>query len=143
MSERIEGKCQCGACVVSIVPAEDTVHICYCDMCRAWTGPGMMAAKCAPNDLRYEGPVKTRQSSPWAERAWCDECGSSLFYRVTADGKWQGVAHVSVGLFPNAAGLTLAGELYTERRPEGYAFKGDLHGLTGAELEAMFAGGDA
>jgi hypothetical protein len=115
------------------------MNVCHCDMCRAWTGLAMMAIRAAP-EMVIEGPVKTRQTSPWAERAWCDECGSSLFYRVTAEGPYQGVAHVAAGLFPDAGGLTLKGELYVDKRPSGYAFAGDLKGMTKAEVEAMFGG---
>ena len=140
MSETLNGKCLCGACDVTIRPAEKTVHVCHCDMCRAWTGLGLMAVKVMPGDMEITGPVRVRKTSEWAERAWCDECGSALFYRVTADGPYKDVAHVATGLFENAGGLTLTGELYTDRRPSGYAFAGELHGMTGAEVEAFFTG---
>ena len=139
MSE-LNGACLCGACKVVITPAEDHMHACHCDMCRAWTGSAMMAVKVDPGNMQIEGPVRIRATSPWAERGWCDECGSSLYYRVTADGPFKDVAHVAVGLFPDAGGLTLTGELYTDKRPSGYSFAGDLHGMTKAEVEAMFGG---
>lgn len=137
----LSGQCLCGACKVTITPAENEMHVCHCDMCRAWTGTAMMAVKVMPDGMTIEGPARTRQTSGWAERAWCDECGSSLFYRITAEGNYQGVAHVATGLFEDAGGLTLTGELYTDKRPSGYAFKGDLHGMTKAEVEAMFSDG--
>ena len=139
----LNGKCLCGACKVTITPAEDHMHVCHCDMCRAWTGMSLMAVKVMPGDLRIEGPARTRATSAWAERSWCDDCGSSLSYRVTAPGPYEGVAHVSTGLFENAGGLKLTGELYTDRRPEGYSFAGELNGMTTAEMEAAFGGGDA
>ena len=66
--------------------------------------------------------------------------GSALFYRVTAPGPFENVAHVATGLFENAGGLKLTGELYVDKRPTGYAFAGALHGMTKAEVEAMFSG---
>lgn len=140
MTKRVTGKCLCGACEVTIAPAEETMHVCHCDMCRAWTGLAMMAIKVMPGDMELSGPVKVRATSEWAERAWCEECGSALFYRVTADGPYKDVAHVASGLFDNAAGLTLKGELYTDKRPEGYRFAGELDGMTKAEVEAFFSG---
>ena len=63
---------------------------------------------------------------------------------IYADGyelsPYQGVAHVAAGLFDNAGGMTLVGELYVDKRPSGYAFAGDLHGMTKAEVEAFFSG---
>ena len=136
----LTGACLCGACKVTITPAEDHMHVCHCDMCRAWTGSSLMAVKVEPGKMEIDGPVRMRATSDWAERGWCDDCGSSLFYRVTAPGPYEGVAHVATGLFENAGGLKLTGELYTDKRPAGYAFAGDLHGMTKAEVEAMFGG---
>ena len=141
MVTTLNGNCLCGAVTVTATPAEDHMHICHCDMCRAWTGSGLIAFRVEPGKLDLTGPVKVRATSDWAERAWCDDCGSSLFYRVTAPGPHEGTAHVASGLFPDAGGLRLTGELYVDKRPAGYAFKGDLHGMTKAEVEAMFGGG--
>lgn len=142
MDKKLTGYCLCGACEVIIRPAEDKMHACHCDMCRAWTGSSLIAVKVLPGDLEAKGPVRTRATSAWAERGWCDDCGSSLFYRVTASGPYQGVTHVATGLFKNAGGLMLASEIYTDYRPDGYAFAGELHGMTEAEVMAKFAEGD-
>ncbi len=141
MDSQLNGSCLCGACDVIIRPAEDKMHACHCDMCRAWTGSSLIAVRAMPGDLETRGPVRTRATSAWAERGWCDECGSSLSCRVTAPGPYQGVAHVAAGLFPNAGGLTLASEIYVDRRPDGYAFAGELHGMTEAEVMAKLAEG--
>ena len=136
----ISGQCLCGACKVTLTPAEDKMHICHCDMCRAWTGVGMMAIKAAPGTFEVTGPVKTRATSDWAERAWCDDCGSGLYYHVTAEGPYHDAYHVCSGLFPDAGGMVLTGELFTDKRPSGYAFAGELHGMTEAEVMAFFSG---
>lgn len=141
MSNELNGACLCGACKVTITPAENHMHVCHCDMCRAWTGSALMAVQVNPGDLAVTGPERRRATSDWAERAWCDDCGSSLYYRVTADGPYKDVAHVAVGLFANAGGFPLVSELYVDSRPEGYSFAGNLKGITRAEMEAMFAGG--
>ena len=135
----LEGRCLCGAVTLTAIPAEAEMHACHCDMCRAWTGAMSVSIKVAPGRLTETGPVKRRQTSPWAERAWCEDCGSSLYYRVTAPGPMQGQSHVSSGLFPDAGGLRLASEIYIDRKPRGYAFAGDLPSMTKAEVEAMFA----
>ena len=141
MNNKLNGKCLCGACKISMTPAEDHMHVCHCDMCRAWTGGGMMAIKAAAGGFQVSGPVKKNATSEWAERAWCDECGSSLYYHVTAEGPYHDNYHVSSGLFPDAGGLKLVGEMFTDKRPSGYAFAGELHGMTEAEVLAMFGDG--
>ena len=140
MSDELNGKCLCGACTVSLSPASETMHVCHCDMCRAWTGLAMMAIPAEPGSLKIIGPVKKRATSEWAERAWCDECGSNLYYHVTAEGPYHDSYSVSSGLFPDAGGLRLTGEFFTDKRPSGYAFAGDLKGMTEAETIAFFGG---
>lgn len=141
MSKKLNGNCLCGACTISMTPAEDHMHICHCDMCRAWTGVGMMAIKAGADAVSVSGPIKRRATSDWAERVWCDDCGSALYYHVTAEGPYHDQYHVASGLFPDGGGLKLVGELFTDKRPSGYAFAGKLHGMTEAEVLAMFGDG--
>lgn len=137
MAEKLNGQCMCGAVTLSIVPAEDEVHACHCEMCRRWTGSAFLAIGCAPADLEIAGPVKTIVSSDWAERAWCDACGSTLYYKVTLPGHERYT--VAAGLFDAGGGLPLTEEIYIDRKPAGYAFAGDHARKTKAEIEAMFA----
>lgn len=82
--------------------------------------------------VTVEGPVKTYASSAFAERAWCDVCGSSLWIRDLPDGAYE----LMPGLFENAGGGRLSREVYADCAPEGYALAGDHHRVTAAEYEA-------
>ena len=84
--------------------------------------------------------MRQLQSSDWAERAWCDRCGSGLWYRVTLEGPMQGQYHLPVGLFDEPDRFELRSEIYIDRKPAGYAFAGERKRLTKAEVEAQFAG---
>ncbi len=81
------------------------------------------------------GPVKTFQSSEFAERAWCDRCGSALWFRDT---KGPGAAYYELapGLFENAGGATLIREVYADCCPQGYALAGDHVRVSRADYEA-------
>ena len=76
-------------------------------------------------------------SSEWAERAFCGDCGSHLFYRLKGTGEHM----VCAGLFDDAtdkdAGLTLRRQVFIDEKPAYYSFAGDSETLTGAELFAM------
>ena len=135
----IEGQCLCGAVHLRAEPAEPHLHACHCGMCRRWTGLAFVAFPARPGGVEAAGPVRTRAFSDWAERAWCDECGSALWYEVTADGPVKGTRYVAAGLFENAGGFTLASEIYIDRKPAGYAFAGEHPVKTQAEVEAAFA----
>ncbi|EAQ46361.1 hypothetical protein MED193_14237 [Roseobacter sp. MED193] len=84
------------------------------------------------------GPVKTYVSSDWAERAFCADCGSALWYRITAPGKMHGQVQMAAGLFDNAGGTKLGLELYIDRKPKGYAFAGEHRQMTEADVMAAF-----
>lgn len=88
------------------------------------------------------GPVKTFTSSDWAERAFCGECGSALWYRITAPGENHGQTQMAAGLFENAGDGALGLELYIDKKPKGYAFIGDPRQLTEEDVIALFAPSD-
>ncbi|KZZ28060.1 aldehyde-activating protein, partial [Sulfitobacter sp. HI0082] len=79
-------------------------------MCRRWTGSAFLEIDAKPGSLTYDGPVKSYASSDWAERAWCDSCGSTLWYHLTLPG--HDYYSLSAGLVENAGGLPLKTEIY-------------------------------
>lgn len=138
----LTGTCMCGAVTVTMTPARPALSVCHCDMCRAWTSSAFMAIPADPDSLEVSGPVRVFTSSPWAERAFCDTCGSALWYRITADGPMHGQSQVAAGLFDNAGGLSPKLELYIDKKPTGYAFEGERRTMTEAEVVAMYAPSD-
>ncbi|EBA16919.1 hypothetical protein RSK20926_08117 [Roseobacter sp. SK209-2-6] len=137
MSE-LKGQCMCGAVTVAMTPAKSSLGACHCDMCRRWTSSALMTIPAAPGHAAL-GPVKTFASSDWAERAFCGECGSALWYKVTAPGKMHGELQMAAGLFDNAGGGTLSLELFIDKKPEGYAFASSQRQMTEAEVFEAFA----
>jgi hypothetical protein len=136
MSE-LQGHCMCEAVTVSMTPARQALGACHCDMCRRWTSSMLMTITAASGYAAL-GPVKTYVSSEWAERAFCADCGSALWYRITAPGEMHGQTQMAAGLFDNAGGNTLGLELYIDKKPKGYAFTGAQRQMTEAEVMAAF-----
>lgn len=85
--------------------------------------------------LHVTGPVKTYRSSDWAERGFCAECGSTLWYRTVHDG----VRNMAAGLFENAGGAKLSLEFFSDQCPTGYALSGTHRKMTTDETIALFA----
>jgi len=96
----IHGKCLCGAVSLHVRHDKPSMSACHCSICRRWNGGPYMTLECheAP---RIEGMehVRTFASSEWAERGFCAQCGTHLFYRL-AKGEFYAV---SAGLFAEAA----------------------------------------
>ena len=136
-----KGSCLCGAVAFEITTEIDKTGACHCDMCRAWSGGVYLGVEVPKGGLVVEDDshVRTYSSSPWAERAFCGTCGSSLWYRITAEGPMQGVCHLGLGTLEAPSGIPLTEEIYIDRKPDGYSFAGDTKKMTKAEVEAMFA----
>ena len=138
MTERT-GACLCGAVSFRATDVQTEVGVCHCGMCRRWVGGPFIAS--TVRNAKFEGAehVEVFKSSDWAERAFCEECGSPLWYRVTAPGAMHGQTQMAAGLFDNAAGGELKLEVFIDKKPEGYAFEGERRQMTEAEVMAMYS----
>ena len=138
MSE--SGKCLCGAVTFTAENVDTHVHACHCSMCRGWTGGPMLAASVGSIEFGGGEHISRYASSAWAERGFCSQCGSSLFYRLVEPNMYI----VATGCFENAQQFSLAGEIYIDEKPAGYDFAGDHPRMTGEEFMASInpPGGD-
>jgi hypothetical protein len=104
-------------------------------MCRRWAGGPVLAA--SVGSVTFEGAetVGRYASSDWAERGFCRVCGSNLFYHLKSTGQYM----LCVGAFDDPGAFQLAGEIFIDHRPAGYAFAGDHPRLTEAQALAQFA----
>lgn len=127
MIETRTGRCLCGAVSFEADLTRLEFGACHCEMCRRWTGSALLGITVPTGNIRWQGEVHiaTRQTSPWAMRAWCRECGSNLFFRVTSDSEWAGDTELPIGLFDDANGLTMTNEIYIDHKPDSYAYAGE------------------
>jgi len=135
------GACLCGAVTYEIETNLSHSGACHCGMCRKWSGGVYLAVEVAADQMSIEGSehVTIFTSSEWGERGFCNKCGSSLYYRVTAPGPYFGQYHVAMGTLDRADGIALSSEIFTDKKPAGYSFAENTQKMTGAEVMAMFA----
>ena len=136
--------CICGAVRLHLKQRPKEAGICHCGMCRKFSG-GVYIGILVPSgglEVENEEALTRYASSPWAERGFCSKCGSSLFYRVTAPGPHHDEYHISLGCIDQPDGIPVTEEIFSDKRPDGYAFAGDLPGKTEAEMMALFGAGD-
>ena len=128
------GKCLCGAVSFVAEGVDPELHACHCSMCRNWAGSPLLAA--AVNKISFEGEshIKRFASSDWAERGFCDTCGTSLFYYLKEADHYI----VCTGSFADQSQFKLHGEIFIDEKPASYSFAGDHPRLTGAEFMARF-----
>jgi hypothetical protein len=133
------GKCLCGAVLFECDGVEAQHHACHCKMCRRWSGGPLLAARVGKLTIEGQENIGTYSSSDWAERGFCRQCGSNLYYHFKpADAYW-----VPVGLFDDSSPFRLVSEVFIDHKPEGYAFAGDLPGMTEAEVIEKFSQTDS
>ena len=130
----------CGAVRFSAHNVPDVFGACHCEMCRRWAGSAFMGVSVSEEDVEFTGEqnISRVQSSQWAERAWCNACGSGLWYRVTASGPLSGKYSLPVGLFDSTDAMKLVSEIFVDCKSGAFSFAGNTRKLTRAEVEKKF-----
>ncbi|TGG91746.1 GFA family protein [Natronospirillum operosum] len=77
------GSCLCGAVAYEVHGPLRASIACHCNICRRLTGHYWSATQALTRDihLREDRGLKWFDSSDIARRAFCQHCGSNLFYR--------------------------------------------------------------
>lgn len=129
------GGCLCGAVRYRVTGPLRPVVTCHCGQCRRTSGHFAAFTACAAGDLVMESDRGLRwyRSSPEAERGFCGECGSNLFWKPA-----QGRAiSIAAGTLDGATGLGIGGHLFI-------ADKGDYYAITdGAPQWPRYPEGDS
>ena len=133
------GQCLCGAVKFRAAPKTADVGVCHCSMCRRISAGPFFAIDCG-DTLVFENEDKlgVYNSSEWAERGFCKDCGSTILWRL----KDRSINIVAVDLFNDLEGLRLDHEVYIDEKPGYYRFAEKTTQLTGAQVMEMFAGQD-
>jgi hypothetical protein len=131
----MDGKCLCSAITVK-TPDKTTIDACHCGMCRRWGGSPALGVPCG-SDVQIDGfdKLKVYQSSEWAERAFCGECGTHIFYRLLLTNEY----FVPAGLFQNEIEFEFKEQIFIDRKPSYYEFANQTLNMTEAEVFAKFA----
>ncbi len=126
------GRCLCGAVSYAAEDVETDIHACHCGLCRRWSGAAILAAPVGKVEFDGVEHIRCYRSSEWAERGFCERCGTNLFHRA----KESGQHHIWLGTFDDESPFKLVGEIYIEDKPNSYNFAGEHPRLTGAEFLA-------
>ena len=126
------GSCLCSA-VLFTASSGKSVGACNCNTCRKWNGGPQMTAPCA-DTVTFSGEenVTVYKSSDWAERGFCQQCGTHLFYR------FHGNQHMMLaGLFDDSNEFFLETQSVIDQKPDSYSFENNTTDLTGKQVAEM------
>ncbi|WP_236180271.1 GFA family protein [Pseudomonas mosselii] len=135
MPQENQGTCLCQSTKLTVKVDNNHVSACHCSMCRKWTGGPLLAVHCA-EPPQFEGSTPSvYDSSPWAQRGFCGQCGTHLFYRL----KESNLYVVPVGLLDGKANWTFTEQIFIDEKPAWYCFKNETKDLTGQQIFEQFA----
>jgi hypothetical protein len=103
--------CLCGETLFSVHGPLRNVIACHCRQCRKQTGHFMAATGAALADLSFDQDRHVRwfESSGTARRAFCGNCGSTLFWQSNSRPDRISIA---AGLFDGPTGLVTEGHIF-------------------------------
>ncbi len=129
------GGCMCGK-VSYEADTEDKVSVCYCKMCQRWASGVFMGVPTNGFTVtKGEAHLTIVQSSDWASRAFCNACGSNIYYHAPE----YGHPSVALGSLDDTVGLKPRIQFFVDRRPEGFELAAATKEMTEAECMAFFA----
>ena len=131
----VKASCLCGEVKVNVASQNNSVGACHCGICRKWAGGPFMAIDCGA-DVSFENSdnISVYSSSEWAERGFCKNCGSHLFYRLKQAQQY----FIPAGLFDNADNFIFDHQVFVDNKPHYYDFANHTRDMTEAEVFAEF-----
>jgi hypothetical protein len=122
--ERVSGGCLCGAVRYQLSPPLRPAVACHCQQCRRTSGHYVSATAVARKNfvLTESGGLKWYRSSERAQRGFCAECGSSLFWDADA----ADTISIMIGTIDGKTGLRTVAHICV-------ADKGDYYELNPSE----------
>ena len=116
------GSCLCGAVKYEVSGPLRNVIACHCLQCRKQTGTYMSATAAKDIYLTITGArgLKWYRSSASAQRGFCGECGSVLFWK----GDGRDYTAIAAGSIDGSPGVPLEGHIFCESAGDYYEIAG-------------------
>jgi hypothetical protein len=131
----VNGTCLCGVVKIEINLPEKIFNACHCGMCRKWTsGPLFTVESKESAHIEGKESIATYSSSEWAERSFCKNCGTHLYYHL----KNSNLYFYSAGLFKETSDFKFQAQIYIDAKPICYEFANKTVTMTEAEVMAKF-----
>jgi hypothetical protein len=132
---QVKGQCLCGHVNVSINPDKKILDACHCGMCRKWGGgPALTVEGGTHFTIDGKDSVQVFSSSDWAERAFCKNCGTHIYYHLKNTNYYS----FSLGLFSGIEDFKFHVQIYVDSKPDHYEFANKTAMMTEEEVLAKF-----
>ena len=119
----VKGQCECGKVAFEVRTVRDSVTVCHCSQCRRISGHLWASTHASFKDINFltqEGLV-WYTSSDFAKRGFCQQCGSSLFYRMNSE---EGIG-IAAGCLNSPTDLKIGKHIFVKDKGDYYDIKDD------------------
>lgn len=117
MSDTKSGSCLCGGVQYRVAGPLRPVVACHCTQCRKTSGHYVAATQAEAAKVTIEeATLRWFRSSQQAERGFCGQCGSNLFWRRLDNPKIS----IFAGTIDGPTGLRVESQLYPESKGDYY-----------------------
>ncbi len=129
------GGCLCGAVRFQITGPLRDVVTCHCEMCQKLHGGPGAHSKAKKSDIKLlkKSGLKWYRSSEIAERGFCQECGSSLFWRPDR----QDTTGILAGALDQPSHLKTIGHIFVGEKPDFYEISDNCPQYSGSSNGQM------
>ena len=126
----MKGVCLCGSVTIESKNISE-FEACHCGMCRRWGGGPFLAVHCDSGiKINGQDTITNYASSEWAERGFCNNCGTHLYYHLKPTDEYI----VPVGLFESSDGFSFSKQIFIDQKPDYYNFANKTQELTEQEV---------
>lgn len=125
----IHGSCYCKKIRFEVVGELRGIIYCHCAQCRKISGHYLAASAAKNDELTVTGEVTWFRSSDMAERGFCGDCGTHMFWR--ADG--ENYTSIEAGAFDEETKLYGEKHIYVESKGAYYEINDGLPQYHGYE----------
>lgn len=121
--KQFHGKCLCGAVEIQ-AQAAGSVGACHCSTCRRWSGGPFFAVHAEGQPvITGEESITRYGSSDFAERGFCAQCGTTLFYHLKPGAfSAEGAYMLAAGMLNLPDDMSFDSEIYIDSQPDWYRF---------------------
>ena len=116
--KHLTGGCLCGHVKFKVDGSMREIVACHCSQCRKQTGNFFTSSNAKNADVTFVETkgLKWFRSSDTAERGFCQDCGSALFWRrVDSD-----TISIAAGSLDGETGLKICEHIYVADKPDWY-----------------------
>lgn len=128
----VTGGCACGAVRFAASGPLRPVIACHCETCRRTSGHYWASTQVYDEhfELLEDRGLKWFESSSFAKRGFCGECGSSLFFRPNDSGRIS----LAGGALDAPTGLEQVEQICTEEAGDYYRLDDSVPGRAGDQV---------